>query len=174
MGGNRCSKLRQYWNIMVTFLVSGIWHGANWTFVFWGAMHGVLQIIEKALGWQKYEGKNWGLKAVRIVVTFLLVNIAWVFFRMPTIGDAFAVIGKMFTDPGYFDIRSGFGTAASVMMALAGLAVLIFKDMREEFFPMRMKWLNKPFVQMLCYVILFCMIISIGVLDSSQFIYVSF
>ena len=174
MGGNRCSKLRQYWNIMVTFLVSGIWHGANWTFVFWGAMHGVLQIIEKALGWQKYEGKNWGLKAVRIVVTFLLVNIAWVFFRMPTIGDAFAVIGKMFTDPGYFDIRSGFGTAAGVMMAFAGLVVLVFKDVREEFFPTRMKWLNNPVVRMACYVILFCMIISIGVLDSSQFIYVSF
>lgn len=174
MGGNRCSKFRQYWNIMVTFLVSGIWHGANWTFIFWGAMHGVLQIIEKALGWQKYEGKNWGVKAVRIVVTFLLVNFAWVFFRMPTIGDAFAVIGKMFTNPGMFDIREGFGTAAGVIMALIGLAILIFKDIREEFFPTRMKWLNNPFVRMVCFVILFCMIISIGVLDSSQFIYVSF
>lgn len=174
MGGNRCTKLRQYWNIMVTFLVSGIWHGANWTFVLWGAMHGVLQIVEKALGWQKYEGERWVVKAIRIIVTFLLVNFAWVFFRMPTIRDAFTVIGKMFTDPGYFDIREGFGTVAGVMMALAGLAILVFKDVREEFYPMRMKWLNNPVVRMACYVILFCMIISIGVLDSSQFIYVSF
>lgn len=174
MGGNRCSKLRQYWNIMVTFLVSGIWHGANWTFVFWGAMHGVLQIIEKAIGWQKYEGKNWVVKTVRIVVTFLLVNFAWVFFRMPTIGDAFAVISKMLTEPGYFNIREGFETAAGVMMAFIGLAILIFKDVREEFFHTRMRWLNKPFVRMVCYVILFCLIISIGVLDSSQFIYVNF
>lgn len=174
MGGNRCSKLHQYWNILVTFLVSGIWHGANWTFIFWGAMHGILQIAEKALGWQKYDGKNWGVKAVRIVVTFMLVNFAWIFFRMPTIGDAFAVIGKMFSNPGMFDIREGFGTVAGVMMALIGLAILIFKDVREEFLPSRMEWLNAPIVRMICYVILFCLIISIGVLDSSQFIYVSF
>lgn len=159
---------------MATFLVSGIWHGANWTFIFWGAMHGVFQIIEKALGWQKYEGKNRGVKFMRIVVTFLLVNFAWVFFRMPSIGDAFAVIGKMFTNPGMFDIREGFGTTAGVVMAMIGLAVLTFKDVREEFFPLRVKWLNNPVVKMVCYVILFCMIISIGVLDSSQFIYVSF
>lgn len=48
LGGNRCSKLRQYWNIIITFLVSGIWHGANWSFILWGVMHGLLQCIEKA------------------------------------------------------------------------------------------------------------------------------
>ena len=174
MGGNRCSQLRQYWNIMVTFLVSGIWHGANWTFIVWGVMHSIFQIIEKALGWQKYEGHNWVVKTIRICATFLLVNFAWIFFRMPTIGDAFAVTRKIFIDPGYFDIREGFGTAACVMMALIGLAVLVFKDVREEFLPARMKWLNSTVVRMACYVILFCLIISIGVLDSSQFIYVSF
>ena len=59
LGGSRCSKPRIYWNIFVTFMVSGIWHGANWTFIVWGCLHGLFQIIEKALGWQKYEGKNW-------------------------------------------------------------------------------------------------------------------
>ena len=142
--------------------------------MFWGAMHGVLQIIEKALGWQKYEGKNWGVKAVRILVTFLLVNFAWVFFRMPSIGDAFAVIGKMFSDLGYFDIREGFVDIAGVIMAIIGLCVLVFKDVREEFLSDRMYWLEKPVVRWACYVLLFCMIISIGVLDSSQFIYVNF
>ena len=174
LGGSRCSKPRTYLNIIITFLVSGIWHGANWTFIFWGMMHGVLQVIEKALGWQKYDGKNGFVKAVRILVTFLLVCIAWVFFRMPSIGDAFAVVGKMFTNPGFFDIRDGFGTAAGVMMAFIGLSIMAFKDMREEFFANRMKWLKTPVVRWACYVILFCLIISIGVLDSSQFIYVSF
>lgn len=174
MGGNRCSRMRQYRNILVTFLVSGIWHGANWTFIFWGAMHGVLQIIEKALGWKKYEGKSWVVKVARMIVTFLLVNFAWIFFRMPAIGDALVVIAKIFTDPGYFDIRNGFGTAAGVIMAFVGLSVLVFKEVREEFFPTRMSWLMRPIVRMMCYVILFCLIISIGVLDSSQFIYVTF
>ena len=50
LGGSRCAKWRNYWNIFVTFLVSGIWHGANWTFVIWGCMHGVFQIVEKMLG----------------------------------------------------------------------------------------------------------------------------
>ena len=63
LGGSRCSKLRNYWNIFVTFLVSGIWHGANWTFIVWGCMHGICQIIEKMLGQQKciygwMDGKN--------------------------------------------------------------------------------------------------------------------
>ena len=87
MGGSRCSKLRNYWNIFVTFLVSGIWHGANWTFIIWGCMHGICQIIEKMLGQQKCEYGRFG-KSVKIIITFLIVNFAWIFFRMPTIGDA--------------------------------------------------------------------------------------
>ncbi len=174
LGGSRCSKPRTYLNIIITFFVSGIWHGANYTFVFWGMMHGVLQVIEKALGWQKYDGKNGFVRAFRIVVTFLLVSFAWVFFQMPSIGDAFAVIGKMFTNPGFFDIREDFGGLAGVLMAFIGLFILAFKETREEFFTNRMKWLNTPVVRWACYVILFCLIISIGVLDSSQFIYVSF
>ena len=174
LGGNRCSRGRNYLNIMITFLVSGIWHGANWGFILWGAMHGLMLLIEKALGLLKNEGMNWRIKAFRIVVTFILVNFAWVFFRMPSIGDAFAVIGKMFTDLGVFDIRNGFGTAAGVMMAVAGLIILIFKDVREEFLPKRMAFLEVPVVRWACYVTLFCLILSIGVLDSSQFIYVSF
>lgn len=174
LGGSRCSKPRTYLNIIITFLVSGIWHGANWTFIFWGMMHGVLQVIEKALGWQKYERKNGAVKAFRIVVTFLLVSFAWVFFRMPSIGDAFAVIGKMFTEPGAVDVSSVFGTTSCAVMAAIGLLVLIFKDAKDEFWGDRMSWLQKPVFRWVCYVLLFCMIISIGVLDSSQFIYVSF
>ena len=174
LGGSRCSKSRTYLNIIITFLVSGIWHGANWTFIFWGLIHGMLQVMEKALGWQKYEGKNLAVKIGRICVIFLLVSTAWVFFRMPSIGDAFAVIGKMFTNPGFFDIREGFGNAAGVMMAFIGLFILVFKEVREEFFVDRMRWLNAPVVRWACYVVIFCLIISIGVLDSSQFIYVSF
>lgn len=174
LGGSRCSKPRTYLNILITFLVSGIWHGANWTFIFWGMMHGVLQVIEKALGWQKYKGNNGWVKASRMLVTFLLVNFAWVFFRMPTIGDAFAVIGKMFTNLGFFDIRTGFGDVAGVAMAAIGLFVLVFKDVKDEFWRNKMRWFDKPMVRWACYVALFCMIISIGVLDSSQFIYVNF
>lgn len=97
MGGNRCPKARNYLNIFVTFLVSGIWHGANWTFILWGVLHGMFQIIEKVLGLQKHDAKD-AMRIVRICITFLLVTFAWIFFRMPTIGDALNVIAKIITD----------------------------------------------------------------------------
>lgn len=172
LGGSRCSKARTYWNIFVTFLVSGIWHGANWTFIVWGVMHGVLQIIEKALGWQKYEGNNWAVRIVRIIITFLLVNFAWVFFRMPNISDAFSVIGQMFSQIGRPNL-SDMGGAPIIMLSIA-LSILFFKDIKAEFFPSKLGFLNTPVVRWSVYVILFCMILSFGVLDGGQFIYVSF
>ena len=173
LGGSRCSKTRTYWNIFVTFLVSGIWHGANWTFIVWGCMHGIIQIIEKALGWQKYEGNNWAVKAVRIGVTFLLVNFAWVFFRMPNIGDAFAMIGKVFTDYGMPKLSLFEGS--EWLMLLVGLVLLVFKDIKDEFLSNKFLFLNSvPIVRWAVYVILFCLILNFGVFGGGSFIYVSF
>ena len=172
LGGSRCSKARTYWNIFVTFLVSGIWHGANWTFIVWGIMHGIFQIVEKALGWQKYEGHNWAVKAVRICVTFLLVNFAWVFFRMPDIGSAFSMIEKMFANAGIPDL-SDFGSISLLIVSI-GLSILAFKDFRDEYFINKMKFLETKIVRWAIYVVLFCMILNFGVLDGGQFIYVNF
>ena len=172
LGGSRCSKPRTYRNIFVTFLVSGIWHGANWTFIVWGCMHGVFQVIEKALGWQKYEGHNWVVKLVRIIITFLLVNFAWVFFRMPNINDAFGVMGRMFTVIGKPDL-SHFGSSILVITFVA-IGTLFFKDVKDEFFFTRLSFLNIKVIRWSIYVFLFCMILCYGVLDGGQFIYVSF
>lgn len=172
LGGNRCSKARNYWNIFVTFLVSGIWHGANWTFIVWGCMHGLMQIIEKALGWQKYEGKNWAVKVFRIVITFLLVNFAWIFFRMPDITSAGIVIGKIFTSVGTPDL-SGMDIFSKLILFI-GLSILVFKDVRDEFLPNKLTFLRIGFFRWSIYIVLFAMILSLGVLDSGQFIYVNF
>lgn len=171
LGGSRCSKARTYWNIFITFLVSGIWHGANWTFIFWGVMHGVLQIIEKALGWQKYEGNNNAVKFIRIVITFLLVNFAWVFFRMPNIGDAFGIIGVMFTKFGIPEVIMG---KEVLLMLFFSLLILFIKDLKDEFWGNKLAFLDNKIVRWTIYVILFCMIINFGVLDGGQFIYVNF
>lgn len=173
LGGSRCSKLRSYWNIFVTFLVSGIWHGANWTFMVWGCMHGMFQIVEKALGWHKYEGKNWVVKAVRICITFLLVNFAWVFFRMPSISGAWGVIAKVFTEPGPLQ-TSAFGGLNAMVLSVIGIAILLIKDVKDEFLSSRMQWVQTPFVRWGIYVFLFCYMIAFGVLNGGQFIYVNF
>ena len=172
LGGSRCTKPRTYWNIFVTFIVSGIWHGANWTFIVWGCMHGLFQIIEKALGWQKYEGNSWLIKGLRIVVTFFLVNFAWVFFRMPNIGDARGAIVRMFTAFGTPNL-SDLGGSISLVISI-GLFTLIFKDLRDEYFRDKMRFLEFKPIKWAIYVLLFCMLLLFGDLDGGQFIYVSF
>lgn len=96
MGGNRCSKLRNYRNLMVTFLVSGLWHGANWTFVIWGGLHGVAQIIEKVIGLDELKRSKFG-KLVSWFMVFIFCNLAWVFFRADSFSDAIFVIYHAFS-----------------------------------------------------------------------------
>ena len=172
LGGSRCSKVRNYWNIFVTFLVSGIWHGANWTFIVWGVMHGMFQIVEKALGWQKYEGHSVVVKFIRICITFLLVNFTWVFFRMPGIEEAWALICRMFLYAGTPNL-SDLGDKLLVI-TIIGLVVLLFKDVRDEFFYNNMRFFEKKAVRWAIYVGLFCMLLLFGALDGGSFIYVSF
>ena len=119
MGGNRCSKIRQYWNIMVTFLVSGLWHGANWTFIVWGGLHGALQIIEKMLGLDpkgRYGKPSIYIKPLRILTTFLFVNFAWIFFRAPSIAVAGNFVVGMIPGVNPQPFMAGFDVVDKVMM----------------------------------------------------------
>lgn len=169
MGGSRCSKLRNYWNIFVTFLVSGIWHGANWTFIVWGVIHGFAQIIEKTLGFNKKDSKGL-VKVIRIIVTFIIVTIAWIFFRMPTLGDAVRFIGQAFADISMPEVLSVTNFAIYVM----AIALVFFKESREEFFPTKMKFLGNQYVRWAEFIVIFCLILLCGALDSGSFIYGSF
>lgn len=173
LGGSRCSKVRNYWNIFVTFLVSGIWHGANWTFIVWGIWHGVFQIIEKAIEQQKCE-YGWFGKSVKIVITFLLVNFAWIFFRMPTLGDAVGMIARIFdpTLPMSVDIQSRHIFALIVM----GTAILFVKDFTDEFMPKRFRLYENKYrvVRWSAYVLTILLILLTGVFDAGQFIYANF
>lgn len=92
LGGNRKGKARTYANIMIIFLVSGLWHGAGWTFVFWGFLHGLATVINRY--WQTFNIRM--NKAVAWLITFHFVNVAWVFFRAETWEDAIKVLKAMF------------------------------------------------------------------------------
>lgn len=101
LGGKRCSRLRQAVNLMAVFLASGIWHGANWTFVVWGALHGLAQIVEKWCGWDRPGDKKNRITAFqRICVTFLMVNFLWIFFRAESFSDVFYIFSNMFAGIG--------------------------------------------------------------------------
>ena len=88
LGGNRKGKLRTYINIMIVFLLSGLWHGANYTFIIWGAMHGLASVISRIF---KKQMDKWQ-PVCSWISTFLFVNIAWVFFRAESIGHAVGIL----------------------------------------------------------------------------------
>lgn len=90
LGGNRKGTVRTYFNVMIVFLVSGIWHGANWTFILWGILHGIASCLNR-LWKNKYEKLN---KVWQWFLTFSFVNFAWTIFRADTIKDAFHVIWR--------------------------------------------------------------------------------
>ncbi len=96
LGGNRCSKLRHYFNLFTTFIISGLWHGANWTYIIWGAIHGGGQVLENMLTRNKKNclPKRFNWCSVLFVVAF--VTVAWVFFRATTLGDALYVFENSF------------------------------------------------------------------------------
>ena len=147
--------------------MSGIWHGANWTFIVWGIMHGVAQIIEKALGCQKCESKNILFRCTRILITFAIVNFAWIFFRMPSLHEAMLLIGKMFTS-----FNSGQFLTHELTSIKIALPIMVIYDLMLEY--NLFKKFQTPFVKWCACVALFVLILLIGVLDSGQFIYVSF
>lgn len=94
LGGNRKGPYRTYLNLMIVMLLGGLWHGAKWTFVIWGAIHGILLAYERMIGKDSlYKGLP---KPLRIMITFVIVSIAWVFFRADNLSLAIEYLGSMF------------------------------------------------------------------------------
>jgi len=104
LGGSRVNQLLQFRNIFTIFLVSGFWHGANWTFIFWGGLHAICYIPQVFLNTNRRfldtVAKNKNSPSLyelyRILQTFFIVTLSWIFFRAPTINDAFSYIGNIF------------------------------------------------------------------------------
>jgi len=93
LGGNKVSSFRTYSNLLATFVIGGLWHGAGWTFIFWGFLHGIALIIHRAwnnFGFKMYSWLAW-------FITFNFVNVAWVFFRAKEWKDAVRVLSSMFS-----------------------------------------------------------------------------
>lgn len=169
LGGNRVGQMRNYFNLLVTFMVSGIWHGANWTFFCWGTLHGLLLCMEKALGInkRKYSGVT---KFCHWVVTFVLVCLAWILFRANNLHDAVTVITGIFTNPGV--PKPEFAIFIAIGLAMT---VLLTKEFNDEYnwrprFAESSSWLVRHIylILMIVYIILF------GVLGGDQFIYFQF
>jgi len=140
LGGNRVVKWRWWYNLFITFLVSGLWHGAEWTFVIWGALHGfylvfaiwTMKLREKAnvkLGLAKND-KLYNF--VQILTTFVLVYVAWIFFRANNTSDAFLIIKNSFNFSGTSAINL-FTFSADFYIAFIAIGVLLAVEYFEEY-----------------------------------------
>ena len=123
LGGNRRGRLIKYRNLLLTFLVSGLWHGANFTFVIWGLIHGIALIVFDAAGSRLKEEKGCWNRVIKTSLTFLLVDFAWLFFRAESVGTAFALLKKLFFNLQPLSILNR-QMAISMGMEIADLAVL--------------------------------------------------
>ncbi|ADG72246.1 MBOAT family O-acyltransferase [Brachyspira murdochii] len=194
LGGNRCSNIRKSFNILVTFLVSGLWHGANFTFIAWGAIHGIFHIIEEQLKpiKEKYLNKfkiktnAFSFALIEIIITFIIVDLAWIFFRAETIHDAIHYIQRIFTRIDLWTLFDGtlYGLGLNIFemnILIIALFILISFDLvkyirKESIF----EFLNKQNLYFRWFVMLFLIfyIIVYGKygagFDPKQFIYFQF
>lgn len=168
LGGNRVKLHVKYFNLFLTFLVSGIWHGASWTFVLWGALHGLLLIVENLFGWNKATGS--GIRVLRSLIVFLVISFTWIFFRSNSVSDAFLLITRLtdFSSPFYADYKTFFYGGL-------GIVVLIMIEYLIERNPSGFITNSELDFKGVCFfAILAIMTLSIAVFDGGQFIYFQF
>lgn len=169
LGGSRVSTLRSVGNVFTVFLLSGLWHGANLTFLAWGLFHSLLFIPEFLLknfnsaGWSAMNFKNSRiLEIFQILKTFVLVSIGWVFFRSPTISDSFQYLKRMFTE---LELPNTF--RSPIVMYIIPFIVLDFYHRKDE----RLSSL-RPIDLVECYILVYLIILFFG--QEASFIYFQF
>ena len=124
LGGNRKGELFTYSNLMITFILGGLWHGAGWTFLFWGFLHGAALVIHRV--WSSFGFKLWTWLAW--FITFNFINIAWVFFRAKEWDDAIRILNSMFSLNNYEEY---FNLLQFSWILLTFFTVLVFKNSFE-------------------------------------------
>lgn len=169
LGGNRVSQWKNYLNIMVTFTISGIWHGANWTFIAWGALHGLLQCAEKRIGWAKRKWKG-TLRICHMMLTFSIICLTWIFFRACSLKEAVLVIQGIITHPGAPYVQ----VADFIAIGIA-LFIVACREVAEEWHTgIRVSDSQSWVVRHLYITTMIAYIILFGVLNGDQFIYFQF
>ncbi|MDH7446570.1 MBOAT family O-acyltransferase [Aquimarina sp. 2201CG14-23] len=169
LGGNRVGKSRWLINLFITFLISGLWHGANWTFVVWGALNGIYLILEVLLFTKKRKG------ILNVFLTFVLINFAWIFFRASSVENALYIVKEIFTNPGNIYIGMGDDITAPIYATLA-IGMLFLIEAKKEYFNalFSISKNKNEFVRLIGYAIIVFLILYVGVFGESQFIYFQF
>lgn len=192
IGGNRKGKLRKYVNIMIVFWVSGLWHGASWSFVVWGMLNGLYQILGRVTGsirkklekQFRFEHQTFGRKLFQVLVTYLLINSTWIFFRAESLHQAVGIYRRIFEvfNPWIFFDGTLFQLGLSKAEVLIGALAVIVKivhSVMEYRGKLYMVWDRQG--SLTKWILAYGLIVSIIVFgiygseyDSGQFIYFQF
>lgn len=181
LGGNRTSLSRWCGSILLVFLLSGVWHGANWTFVIWGGLHGVFLIAGTIGGrwWKKYPVLAKIPGFLHTLLVFLLVSLAWILFRSPNIGTAGQIMRNCLTVKGFDwrhpDFTSYIITKVNFAICVAGLATMVTIETLTFRYDGYHRFLRcHGAVRILCYILLCSVILVFGLFNNNKFIYFQF
>jgi D-alanyl-lipoteichoic acid acyltransferase DltB (MBOAT superfamily) len=164
LGGNRKGGFRTYNNLMATFIIGGLWHGAGWTFVFWGFLHGLALIIQRL--WSRLGIKLWTWLAW--FITFNFLNIAWVFFRAEEWNDALNIIRSMFSG-----VRMQVINVLDILFIATALIVVVFMKNSIELIKSKFEYTYSKAVLFVLYMFLSIIVIRIRG-GASEFLYFNF
>ncbi len=181
LGGNRVGKIRHYMNLLITFLVSGLWHGANWTFVLWGGIHGAAQVCENALSGKKKEKPRKKINWIKILLVFVFCAFAWIFFVADSISDAGYVITHMFegiSSPIVY-LSSGLSDLGLGALKLGIIAFTLLILSIYDYFSLKgdcIEWLGKQrfIIRHILYIFIVLLILSLRATEEAQFVYFQF
>lgn len=184
LGGSRVLKWRWYYNLFITFVISGLWHGANWTFIVWGAVHGSILVGENILKQNQINFKKLPslLQPFKTFWIFCIACFAWIFFRANSITEAFVIIRNMtdFSQPLADNLRGQILYLGQPMWRFAGSFVLIFLLLVLELLIDHKKISEihmikqKPFIRWSIYSLFVVIILVFGVFELDEFIYFQF
>jgi hypothetical protein len=187
LGGNRVSKGRWYFNLFAVFLVSGFWHGANWTFIIWGALHGFYLVVSivtteiraKIACFFHLERFPLFQTFLRTLVTFHLVLFGWIFFRANSVSDAFLLIQNTIkidlTNFKLLQPALGPWDRSDLVLPVLGILFLLFVEVLENQRPFRQILADKPPVfRWAVYAVLILAIMNLGMPQEIPFIYFQF
>jgi len=169
LGGNRLGQSRTFRNLLIVMFLGGLWHGAAWTFVIWGLLHGSYLIAERAFGGLPFPR----VPAIgRILVVFLLVNAAWIFFRAENLSDAILILGRIFS---WHDYALGLThNLFAMVIGYVCIAIVITVDAFAENTLLRNWFINTPWLRVCAGAATVWLIAFIGVFDGTTFIYFQF
>jgi len=189
LGGNRKGEGRRRINLLITFLVSGLWHGANLTFVAWGGIHGLFQVIgrmtqkirEKFVSAIKLDKAPKIHHAIQICITFVLVSFAWIFFRANSMSDAVYAVTNLFRINEislsylFTELKLVFGTRAEFYRMLATLPIFIIASFVDKYLSINRIFSKcNKYIRFVLYVLIFVYILIFARAEMQDFIYFQF